>query len=62
MSLGVKDSIQQEWQSLKAPAVKDVAPALQVGDKAPTSEKLPLPGDRPTLIVFLRHCGCPCKS
>ncbi|KAH8894778.1 hypothetical protein GQ53DRAFT_642352 [Thozetella sp. PMI_491] len=55
----LSESIQQEWQSLKTPAAKEVAPAPKVGDKAPSSEQIPFPSPKPVLIVFLRHCGCP---
>ncbi|KAI1176321.1 hypothetical protein F4777DRAFT_547152 [Nemania sp. FL0916] len=52
-------SLAQEWDSLKAPPKKDVQPAPQVGAKAPTHPSLTLPTDKPTIIAFLRHCGCP---
>jgi hypothetical protein len=40
-----------------------VAMAPEMGTRAPTNLKLRLPaGDgSPTVVVFLRHCGCPCK-
>jgi len=33
-----------------------------VGEKAPTTTKLSLPSSKgnPTVVTFLRHCGCPC--
>ncbi|KAI2626646.1 hypothetical protein GGR54DRAFT_591753 [Hypoxylon sp. NC1633] len=52
-------SLSQEWESFKAPPAKDVAPLPKVGEKAPTHPNLTLPSDKPTIIVFLRHCGCP---
>ena len=41
----------------------EVSSVPQPGDKAPSTAQLALPcGDgRPAVIVFLRHCGCPCK-
>lgn len=50
-----------EMQSLKTPARKDVQPVPNVGAVAPTSSKIPLADGKPTVILFLRHCGCPCK-
>ncbi|KAI1494778.1 hypothetical protein F5X96DRAFT_615341 [Biscogniauxia mediterranea] len=52
-------SLVQEWESFKTPPVKEVQPVPQVGSPAPVNENLKLPSDKPTLIVFLRHCGCP---
>ncbi|KAI5460066.1 hypothetical protein BGZ63DRAFT_360527 [Mariannaea sp. PMI_226] len=49
----------QGFETWKAPPAKEVAPLPTVGSKAPSSLQLPLPDGRPTLIVFLRHCGCP---
>ncbi|KEY64315.1 hypothetical protein S7711_06359 [Stachybotrys chartarum IBT 7711] len=54
-----KSSFWQEVDTLRAPPPKDVAPAPKLGSEAPTSPKLPLADGRPTLVVFLRHCGCP---
>lgn len=48
--------------SLKTPEKKEVAEFPKVGAAAPNSDKIPLPDGKPTVIVFLRHCGCPCKS
>jgi hypothetical protein len=33
-----------------------------VGGKAPSTAKLvfPAPEEKPTVLAFLRHCGCPC--
>jgi hypothetical protein len=35
-----------------------------VGAKAPSSAQLPIPNPnaKPTIVTFLRHCGCPCNS
>ncbi|KAF5019776.1 hypothetical protein F66182_8213 [Fusarium sp. NRRL 66182] len=49
----------QELESWKTPAAKEVAPPVEVGSKAPWSQYLRLPDGRPTIVVFLRHCGCP---
>ncbi|XXG96547.1 mtDNA inheritance, partitioning of the mitochondrial organelle [Hypoxylon texense] len=52
-------SLNQEWESFKTPPAKEVAPVPKVGEKAPVHPNLTLPSDKPTVIVFLRHCGCP---
>ncbi|KAI6091952.1 hypothetical protein F4821DRAFT_225918 [Hypoxylon rubiginosum] len=52
-------SLNQEWESFKTPPAKDVQPVPKVGEKAPVHPNLILPSDKPTVIVFLRHCGCP---
>ncbi|KAF4984379.1 hypothetical protein FZEAL_423 [Fusarium zealandicum] len=49
----------QELESWKTPVAKDVAPRVEIGAKAPSSTELHLPDGKPTLVVFLRHCGCP---
>ncbi|KAG7290666.1 hypothetical protein NEMBOFW57_000669 [Staphylotrichum longicolle] len=37
-----------------------VVPVPQVGDPAPTLGKdVHFPSDKPVMVVFLRHCGCP---
>lgn len=59
MSGDYKAVIAQEWESFKTPPVKEVSAAPKVGDKAPAHPNLTLPADKPTIIVFLRHCGCP---
>ncbi|KAI0180891.1 hypothetical protein GGR52DRAFT_522110 [Hypoxylon sp. FL1284] len=52
-------SLNQEWESFKTPPTKELSPVPKVGDKAPVHPNLTLPSDKPTVIVFLRHCGCP---
>ncbi|KAI1384649.1 uncharacterized protein F4822DRAFT_433192 [Hypoxylon trugodes] len=52
-------SITQEIESFKTPTAKELSPVPKVGDKAPVHPNLDLPIDKPTIIVFLRHCGCP---
>ncbi|KAK3401276.1 hypothetical protein B0T20DRAFT_165037 [Sordaria brevicollis] len=37
----------------------EVAPVPQVGGRAPQSEQIRFPAAKPTVILFLRHCGCP---
>lgn len=51
----------KSWQTPPPPPVEMGAVPIW-GTRAPTSAKLRLPGQdgRPTVIVFLRHCGCPC--
>ncbi|KUI58806.1 hypothetical protein VP1G_06094 [Cytospora mali] len=49
----------KEFQSFKSPPPKEVAPLPKVGEPAPTHDKLKPAPDKPTIIVFLRHCGCP---
>lgn len=50
------------FETWKSPEPKDVAPALKVGFFAPSSPQLSLPDGRPTIVVFLRHAGCPCMA
>ncbi|KAH7131367.1 hypothetical protein B0J13DRAFT_102902 [Dactylonectria estremocensis] len=49
----------QGFETWKSPMPKDVAPALKVGFFAPSTAQLPLPDGRLTIVVFLRHAGCP---
>lgn len=49
----------KELESWKTPQTKDVASPVQVGSKAPSSPQLSLPDGKPTVVLFLRHCGCP---
>ncbi len=42
---------------------EEVVPVPQIGDRAPTLGKtIQFPHEKPVVVVFLRHCGCPCKS
>lgn len=50
----------KELESWKTPEAKEVGPPVEVGSKAPWMAELRLPDGKPTLVVFLRHCGCPC--
>ncbi|KAI4603565.1 hypothetical protein KJ359_003381 [Pestalotiopsis sp. 9143b] len=54
-----KMSLAQEWESWKTPEAKEVQPVPKTGEQAPVVENFKLKTDKPTLIVFLRHCGCP---
>ncbi|KAJ7656359.1 hypothetical protein DFH06DRAFT_1045719 [Mycena polygramma] len=51
----------QELNSFRFPEAKTTQPPPQIGSKAPSSGRLPLPrpDGRPTVLTFLRHCGCP---
>ncbi|KAK5988761.1 hypothetical protein PT974_10250 [Cladobotryum mycophilum] len=49
----------REMESFKTPEAKAIAPAPKVGSQAPSSTQLPFPDGKLTLVVFLRHCGCP---
>lgn len=51
--------IQKEAQSFVAPPPREVAIVPQVGSPAPSSSTLRFPSGRPTIVAFLRHCGCP---
>lgn len=53
-------TFQQElssWFSPSSPEVANVPPS--VGGKAPETAKLQVGGGSPTIVAFLRHCGCP---
>ncbi|KAJ7463420.1 hypothetical protein B0H11DRAFT_2152728 [Mycena galericulata] len=54
-------TFQQELTSFWPPKDKPTDPVPQIGAKAPSSELLPMPAadGRPTVVTFLRHCGCP---
>jgi hypothetical protein len=56
-------SISEELASWSSPPYIVPATAPRVGDKAPSDPELVLPADdgKPTIIAFLRHCGCPGK-
>ncbi|QPH16923.1 hypothetical protein C2857_001663 [Epichloe festucae Fl1] len=54
-----KSGFWAEIESLKFPEAKNVANEPTVGAKAPSTAKLPLPNGQKTIILFLRHCGCP---
>lgn len=53
---------QQEFWSWMSPAYVKTAEPPAVGQKAPSTPKLVVPQNgKPTIIAFLRHCGCPCR-
>ncbi|KAI9645777.1 hypothetical protein NHQ30_005210 [Ciborinia camelliae] len=54
-------TFQQELNSWLSPSPTDVQPPPEIISKAPSSSKLtfPNPNGKPTIIAFLRHCGCP---
>ncbi|KAK4189563.1 hypothetical protein QBC35DRAFT_513979 [Podospora australis] len=42
------------------PQALSVQPVPEVGDRAPSlGRDVRFPSDRPVVVVFLRHCGCP---
>lgn len=51
------------WQSPPAPTNPVREPPL-IGARAETNPKLKFPAmdGRPVVVLFLRYCGCPCKS
>jgi len=53
-------TFQQELDSWKTPKALHVAPVPEIGSLAPLSSKLslPNPNGKPTMVTFLRHCGC----
>lgn len=53
-------TFQQELSSWFAPnQTSDVPPPPTPGSQAPQSPKLKLTPGQPTILTFLRHCGCP---
>lgn len=50
---------QSEFWSWMSPRAVPTAATPAVGQKAPSSPAL---HGKPTIVSFLRHCGCPCKS
>lgn len=53
----------QSWQT-PPPPQNPVRKPPQIGDRAQSHAKLPFPdaSGRPTILLFLRFCGCPCTS
>lgn len=51
----------KSWATPPPPIVGIASPPV-IGDKAPSSAKLRVPHNdgRPSVVVFLRCCGCPC--
>ncbi|KAJ6534652.1 hypothetical protein DFH09DRAFT_1249969 [Mycena vulgaris] len=54
-------TFQQELNSFWTPKAKPTNQAPEIGSKAPSSDWLRIPSSdgRPTVVTFLRHCGCP---
>jgi hypothetical protein len=53
-------TFQQELSSWFAPRDSQTIPdPPQINSKAPSTPKIPLSSSTPTIIAFLRHCGCP---
>lgn len=63
MAAELRDHFWKEVASFKSPPPRETAPVPELGEDARehADSKLKLPKDKPTIIVFLRHCGCPCK-
>ncbi|KAK1593772.1 uncharacterized protein LY79DRAFT_550895 [Colletotrichum navitas] len=54
-------SLTQELASWMSPKKLDLGSPPKVGDSAPSTDLLEFPraDERPAVVVFLRHCGCP---
>ncbi|KAL2043344.1 hypothetical protein N7G274_003650 [Stereocaulon virgatum] len=54
-------TLRQELSSWAFPTSLSTSPVPTIGAKAPSASNLSLPptDGKPTLISFLRHCGCP---
>ncbi|KAJ5904498.1 hypothetical protein N7504_006881 [Penicillium tannophilum] len=54
-------TLSQEFASWSSPSHIQTSQPPQIGDKAPNSPRLMFPADNgyPTILSFLRHCGCP---
>ncbi|KAJ5658735.1 uncharacterized protein N7484_002384 [Penicillium longicatenatum] len=54
-------TLSQELASWYSPSYMQTSHPPQIGGKAPSSPRLAFPADNgnPTLLAFLRHCGCP---
>ncbi|KAJ5085317.1 hypothetical protein N7532_010088, partial [Penicillium argentinense] len=54
-------SITQEFSSWFAPPQIPISQPPEIGSNAPSSPQLSFPptNGKPTIISFLRHCGCP---
>ncbi|KAJ5937730.1 hypothetical protein N7454_004072 [Penicillium verhagenii] len=53
--------LSKELASWRSPSYIQISQPPQIGDKAPSSPHLALPfaNENPTILSFLRHCGCP---
>ena len=56
-------TLRQELGSWLFPKHVEPSPSPEIGAKAPSTDELTFPraDGKPTVITFLRHCGCPCK-
>ncbi|KAL8677486.1 MAG: hypothetical protein Q9186_006085 [Xanthomendoza sp. 1 TL-2023] len=54
-------TLQQEFSSWLSPGTVSKSSAPSTGSKAPSTSQLafPDPNGKPTILTFLRHCGCP---
>ena len=54
----------QEIASWIAPKKREISPVPKPGFSAPSHRLLQFPqrSPKPCILVFLRHCGCPCTS
>lgn len=52
-------TLQQELASWAFPPASEASDVPAIGTAAPHTTKLPLKTGKPTVVVFLRHCGCP---
>jgi hypothetical protein len=52
-------TFRQELDSWWAPTAPEAADLPGIGGKAPETPRLQLEAGRPTIVAFLRHCGCP---
>lgn len=60
--LGANEREMPQPQQDSNSAQPGVAPVPKVGDRAPTlGRAVNFPRGKPVIVVFLRHCGCPCK-
>lgn len=61
MSADIQSTVSKELKTFQTPPSKPVAEVPAVDHAAPVSDRIPFPHPKPTVVVFLRHCGCPCK-
>ena len=50
---------QQELNSWLNPSPKATSPTPAIGSSAPSVPYSIVPSDKPQILTFLRHCGCP---
>jgi len=56
-------NVLKSWATPPPPPI-EIAPVPVLSTRAPETNRLRLPvlDGRPSVVVFLRHCGCPCMS